>query len=142
MAEEISNYLKRKFVDEFNLDYLIFDIMKMCDQKKLKEYIIKTFKENIDFEEYRSIFKELTEEQFENTMKELGFDYTYNRKCEMEDIMYKIYNNLSDSKKELNINNVEIYTNLENELSIRYQKDKTTYVITSVAVQNEEWEER
>lgn len=76
MAEEISNYLKRKFVDEFNLDYLIFDIMKMCDQKKLKEYIIKTFKENVDFEEYRSIFKELTEEQFENTMKELGFDYT------------------------------------------------------------------
>lgn len=138
MAEEISNYLKRKFVDEFNLDYLIFDIMKMCDQKKLKEYIIKTFKENVDFEEYRSIFKELTEEQFENTMKELGFDYTYNRKCEMEDIMYKIYNNLFDSKKELNINNVEIYTNLENELSIRYQKDKTTYVITSVAVQNEE----
>ena len=138
MAEEISNYLKRKFVDEFNLDYLIFDIMKMCDQKKLKEYIIKTFKENVDFEEYRSIFKELTEEQFENTMKELGFDYTYNKKCEMEDIMYKIYNNLFDSKKELNINNVEIYTNLENELSIRYQKDKTTYVITSVAVQNEE----
>lgn len=138
MAEEISNYLKRKFVDEFNLDYLIFDIMKMCDQKKLKEYIIKTFKENVDFEEYRSIFKELTEEQFENTMKELGFDYTYNRKCEMEDIMYKIYNNLFDSKKELNINNVEIYSNLENELSIRYQKDKTTYVITSVAVQNEE----
>ena len=138
MAEEISNYLKRKFVDEFNLDYLIFDIMKMCDQKKLKEYIIKTFKENVDFEEYRSIFKELTEEQFENTMKELGFDYTYDRKCEMEDIMYKIYNNLFDSKKELNINNVEIYTNLENELSIRYQKDKTTYVITSVAVQNEE----
>lgn len=138
MAEEISNYLKRKFVDEFNLDYLIFDIMKMCDQKKLKEYIIKTFKENVDFEEYRSIFKELTEEQFENTMKELGFDYTYNRKCEMEDIMYKIYNNLFDSKKELNIDNVEIYTNLENELSIRYQKDKTTYVITSVAVQNEE----
>lgn len=86
MAEEISNYLKRKFVDEFNLDYLIFDIMKMCDQKKLKEYIIKTFKENVDFEEYRSIFKELTEEQFENTMKELGFDYTYNRRCEMEDI--------------------------------------------------------
>ena len=43
-----------------------------------------------------------------------------------------------DSKKELNIDNVEIYTNLENELSIRYQKDKTTYVITSVAVQNEE----
>ena len=86
MAEEISNYLKRKFVDEFNLDYLIFDIMKMCDQKKLKEYIIKTFKENVDFEEYRSIFKELTEEQFENTMKELGFDYTYDRKCEMEDI--------------------------------------------------------
>lgn len=76
MAEEISNYLKKKFVDEFNLDYLIFDIMKMCDQKKLKEYIIKTFKENVDFEEYRSIFKELTEEQFENTMKELGFDYT------------------------------------------------------------------
>ncbi len=138
MAEEISNYLKRKFVDEFNLDYLIFDIMKMCDQKKLKEYIIKTFKENVDFEEYRSIFKELTEEQFENTMKELGFDYTYNRRCEMEDIMYKIYNNLFDSKKELNINNVEIYTNLENELSIRYQKDKTTYVITSVAVQSEE----
>lgn len=138
MAEEISNYLKRKFVDEFNLDYLIFDIMKMCDQKKLKEYIIKTFKENVDFEEYRSIFKELTEEQFENTMKELGFDYTYNRKCEMEDIMYEIYNNLFDSKKELNIDNVEIYTNLENELSIRYQKDKTTYVITSVAVQNEE----
>lgn len=138
MAEEISNYLKRKFVDEFNLDYLIFDIMKMCDQKKLKEYIIKTFKENVDFEEYRSIFKELTEEQFENTMKELGFDYTYDRKCEMEDIMYKIYNNLFDSKKELNIDNVEIYTNLENELSIRYQKDKTTYVITSVAVQNEE----
>lgn len=86
MAEEISNYLKRKFVDEFNLDYLIFDIMKMCDQKKLKEYIIKTFKENVDFEEYRSIFKELTEEQFENTMKELGFDYTYNRRREMEDI--------------------------------------------------------
>lgn len=138
MAEEISNYLKRKFVDEFNLDYLIFDIMKMCDQKKLKEYIIKTFKENVDFEEYRSIFKELTEEQFENTMKELGFDYTYNKKCEMEDIMYKIYNNLFDSKKELNINNVEIYTNLENELSIRYQKDKTTYVITSVAVHKEE----
>ena len=138
MAKEISNYLKRKFVDEFNLDYLIFDIMKMCDQKKLKEYIIKTFKETVDFEEYRSIFKELTEEQFENTMKELGFDYTYNRKCEMEDIMYKIYNNLFDSKKELNIDNVEIYTNLENELSIRYQKDKTTYVITSVAVQNEE----
>ena len=138
MAEEISNYLKRKFVDEFNLDYLIFDVMKMCDQKKLKEYIIKTFKENVDFEEYRSIFKELTEEQFENPMKELGFDYTYNRKCEMEYIMYKIYNNLFDSKKELNINNVEIYTNLENELSIRYQKDKTTYVITSVAVQNEE----
>lgn len=142
MAEEISNYLKRKFVDEFNLDYLIFDIMKMCNQKKLKEYIIKTFKENVDFEEYRSIFKELTEEQFENTMKELGFDYTYNRKCEMEDIMYKIYNNLFDSKKELNIDNVEIYTNLENELSIRYQKDKTTYVITSVAVQNEEEEEK
>ena len=138
MAEEISNYLKRKFVDEFNLDYLIFDIMKMCDQKKLKEYIIKTFKENVDFEEYRSIFKELTEEQFENTMKELGFDYTYNRRCEMEDIMYKIYNNLFDSKKELNINNVEIYANLENELSIRYQKDKTTYVITSVAVHSEE----
>ncbi len=138
MAEEISNYLKRKFVDEFNLDYLIFDIMKMCDQKKLKEYIIKTFKENVDFEEYRSIFKELTEEQFENTMKELGFDYIYNRRCKMEDIMYKIYNNLFDSKKELNINNVEIYTNLENELSIRYQKDKTTYVITSVAVHSEE----
>lgn len=138
MAKEISNYLKRKFVDEFNLDYLIFDIMKMCDQKKLKEYIIKTFKENIDFEEYHSIFKELTEEQFEDIMKELGFDYTYNRRCEMEDIMYKIYNNLFDSKKELNINNVEIYTNLENELSIRYQKDKTTYVITSVAVHSEE----
>ena len=86
MAEEISNYLKRKFVDEFNLDYLIFDIMKMCDQKKLKEYIIKTFKENVDFEEYRSIFKELTEEQFENTMKELGFDYTYNRKCKSEEL--------------------------------------------------------
>ena len=102
--------------------------MKMCDQKKLKEYIIKTFKENVDFEEYRSIFKELTEEQFENTMKELGFDYTYNRRCEMEDIMYKIYNNLFDSKKELNINNVEIYANLENELSIRYQKDKSTSV--------------
>ena len=52
--------------------------------------------------------------------------------------MYKIYNNLFDSKKELNINNVEIYANLENELSIRYQKDKTTYVITSVAVHSEE----
>lgn len=90
MAEkkEISNYLKRKFVDEFDMDYLVFDIMRLCDQDKLKKYIVKTFRENIDLEEYRDIFKDLTDKRFEKIMKELDFDYTieeYNKICKGED---------------------------------------------------------
>lgn len=55
----------------------------------------------------------------------------------MEDVIYNIYNNLFDSQKELKIKDIEMYTNLENELVIQYKKDKITYIITNTAIYSE-----
>ncbi len=55
----------------------------------------------------------------------------------MEDVMYKIYRSLFDSQKELNIQDVNIYTDLENEPVVEYKKDKTVYIITNVETYQE-----
>ena len=43
--------------------------------------------------------------------------------------MFKIYNTLFDSKKELGIENVEMYTNLEMSLCVKYTYEGETYII-------------
>ena len=51
------------------------------------------------------------------------------------EIMFRIYNTLFDSKKELGIDNLEIYTNLEMNLCVKYtykdpeENEEETYVI-------------
>lgn len=48
-----------------------------------------------------------------------------------EEVMYKIYNNLFDSKKELEIEDIEIYRNLEQSLVIKYKYKGEFYLITN-----------
>lgn len=86
--EETNHYLRNKFIQEFNVERLIDDIMDLCNQEELNKFIVKTFRENIDFEEYRQIFNDLSDDEFISCMEDLGFYYTieeYNRICGIGD---------------------------------------------------------
>lgn len=48
-----------------------------------------------------------------------------------EKLIYKIYNSLFDSKKELEIEDIEIYRNLEQSLVIKYKYKGEFYLITN-----------
>lgn len=55
-----------------------------------------------------------------------------------KEVMFKIYNTLFDSKKELEIKNVKIYTNLEQSLCVSYDYNGEKYVIYNDIVEREE----
>lgn len=52
------------------------------------------------------------------------------------EIMFKIYNTLFDSKKELGIDNIEMYPNLEMGLSVKYTYKGETYIICSDLIES------
>lgn len=86
-VDETNYYLRNKFNQVFISDRVIDDIMDLCNQKKLNDYMIKHFRENVDLEEYREIFDDLDDEQFENILEDLGFYYSiedYNKLCSKE----------------------------------------------------------
>ena len=86
--EEANRYLRNKFIQEFNVERLIDDIMDLCNQEELNNFMIKEFRENIDFKEFREIFDDLSDDEFVDFMEYLGFYYTieeYNRICGIGD---------------------------------------------------------
>lgn len=48
-----------------------------------------------------------------------------------KEIMYKIYNNLFDSKKELNIEDINIFQNWEGNWVIKYKYNGEKYLISN-----------
>lgn len=86
--EKTNRYLRNKFIQEFNVERLIDDIMDLCNQEELNNFMIKEFRENIDFKEFREIFDDLSDDEFVDFMEYLGFYYTieeYNRICGIGD---------------------------------------------------------
>ena len=86
--EETNRYLRNKFIQEFNVERAINNIMDLCNQKELNDFMIKEFRENIDFKEFREIFDDLDDDEFVDFMEYLGFYYTieeYNRICGIGD---------------------------------------------------------
>lgn len=86
--EETNRYLRNKFIQEFNVERAINNIMDLCNQKELNNFMIKEFRENIDFKEFREIFNDLSDDEFVDFMEYLGFYYTieeYNRICGIGD---------------------------------------------------------
>lgn len=86
--EETNLYLRNKFIQEFNVERAINNIMDLCNQKELNNFMIKEFRENIDFKEFREIFNDLSDDEFVDFMEYLGFYYTieeYNRICGIGD---------------------------------------------------------
>ena len=81
-------YLRKKFIQEFNMERVIVNIMDLCNQEELNDFMIKEFRENIDFKEFREIFDDLDDDEFVDFMEYLGFYYTieeYNRICGIGD---------------------------------------------------------
>ena len=86
--EETNHYLRNKFIQEFNVERAINNIMDLCNQEELNKFMIKEFRENIDFKEFREIFNDLSDDEFISCMEDLGFYYTieeYNRICGIGD---------------------------------------------------------
>ena len=86
--DETNLYLRKKFIQEFNMKRVIVNIMDLCNQEELNDFMIKEFRENIDFKEFREIFDDLDDDEFVDFMEYLGFYYTieeYNRICGIGD---------------------------------------------------------
>lgn len=75
---EYMDFLKQMFIQEFNPQRVIYDLIDMIDKDKLKRYIYKEFKENIMYGEIYRIFKdsgELNDEDLQYILEDMGFSY-------------------------------------------------------------------
>lgn len=80
-----NDYLKQKFIQEFRADRVIDEIMDFCDNRKLNNFMCAEFRENVDMNEFRTIFNDLDDEEFIEFMNNcLGFNLEdiddYNKK--------------------------------------------------------------
>lgn len=75
---EFIELLKQKFIEEFNVERCIYDILDLVDENKLKEYIYNEFKENFMYGEVYNLFKNcglLNEEDLQDLLEDMGYDY-------------------------------------------------------------------
>lgn len=68
--------LKQKFIEEFNIEILIDEVLDLIEENKLKKYIYNKFKENFIYEEIYNCFKnELSKEDLKILLEDMGNDF-------------------------------------------------------------------
>lgn len=75
---EFIDVLKQKFVEEFNPERVIWDLLNLIDEDKLLEYLLEKFKNEFSYEEVYHLFKncgELNEEDLQILLENMGYDY-------------------------------------------------------------------
>lgn len=75
---EFINILKQKFVEEFNPERVIWDLLNLIDEDKLLEYFKEEFGDNFMYGELFELFKNtgmLNEEDLQSLLEYMGFDY-------------------------------------------------------------------
>lgn len=71
-----SSWLRNMFIKNFNVEYMINDLMDLIDNDKLVDFIHSQFNENFTYEELYNEFKnELSKEELQSFLEELGHDY-------------------------------------------------------------------
>lgn len=75
---EFIDVLKQKFVEEFNPERVIWDLLNLIDEDKLLEYFKEEFGDNFMYGELFELFKNtgmLNEEDLQTLLEYMGFDY-------------------------------------------------------------------
>lgn len=117
--KQLNGYILDKYKKEFESEYIIDDLMKICDKEDLKELVVRTFRENIDLEELRDMFDDLTDEEFIKLLnEELEFCF--------EDI--KDYNNRVDLESRDLEGELAYYEGIVEEYEVKGRGDKKTYI--------------
>lgn len=75
---EFIDVLKQKFVEEFNPERVMWDLLNLIDEDKLLEYFKEEFGDNFMYGELFELFKNtgmLNEEDLQTLLEYMGFDY-------------------------------------------------------------------
>lgn len=68
--------LKQKFIEEFNIEILIDEVLDSIEENKLKKYIYNKFEENFIYGEIYNCFKnELSKEDLKILLEDMGNDF-------------------------------------------------------------------
>lgn len=69
-------FIKQKFIEQFNMERVARDLMNMIDEDKLLNYIYEEFGDNFMYGELYDLFKnELSKEDLQCLLEEMGFDF-------------------------------------------------------------------
>ena len=72
------DFIKEKFVENFNVNRISLELMDLIEENKLKEYIYNQFKDNFMYGELYYIFKNsnlLNNTELKNIMEEIGHEF-------------------------------------------------------------------
>lgn len=67
-------FYKDLFIKYFNLNHIAIELMDLCDQDKLFEFIIDKFNKEVAREELKEeLIKRYNDDETEETLKEMGY---------------------------------------------------------------------